>query len=470
MRGMGPPPKVFISYSHDSPEHEERVLDLADRLRGDGIDAEIDQYEPAPAEGWPAWCERQIEAADFVLMVCTETYHRRVQGREEPGKGLGVVYEARIIRQEIYDAGAVSRKFIPVLFSDGSLEHIPKPIRAWTHHVVDTDAGYEDLYRRLTGQPWVTRPIRGPIRHLPPRPRRGGEGSGGGTSAFTAASGAAVHWAQWPKLLNRGPQEAAIVERLETMARQHRDLEPLLVILPGCSGNCPGLFIERLSWHELQPWVGDERPPVFELQWPPPTTDPFAVVRDLRNRLNLDPRSVTGMTALAEKLGGFPQSFCFHHVIDEDAWRADGGALVRRWIDCFCREWPKPPPGHLVVAFLCIELPETPRGVTAWLRAVMRAPPPALALFVEELRQRAESEPWLVVAPPMEPICRRDVMSWVGRIRDHVGDPVLIEEIRRSCLDLFAEPHRRYRFEDAYRHLYDCLKTLMAADWPLVSR
>jgi SEFIR domain len=46
-------PKVFISYSHDSPEHEQRVLELAERLRADGINCTIDQYVVAPAEGWP---------------------------------------------------------------------------------------------------------------------------------------------------------------------------------------------------------------------------------------------------------------------------------------------------------------------------------------------------------------------------------------------------------------------------------
>ena len=93
------PPRVFISYSHDSLEHQRRTLALADRLRAGGVDAEIDQYNPAPPDGWPLWCERQIEAADFV-------YHRRVKGDEAPGQGLGVVWEARIIRQLLYDAGA----------------------------------------------------------------------------------------------------------------------------------------------------------------------------------------------------------------------------------------------------------------------------------------------------------------------------------------------------------------------------
>jgi hypothetical protein len=40
------PPRVFISYSHDTFEHQERVLGLADRLRADRIDAEVDQYMP----------------------------------------------------------------------------------------------------------------------------------------------------------------------------------------------------------------------------------------------------------------------------------------------------------------------------------------------------------------------------------------------------------------------------------------
>lgn len=127
-------PKVFISYSHDTEEHQERVLALADRLRADGIDAEVDQYNESPREGWPLWCERQIAAADFVLIVCTETYRRRVMGEEQPGAGLGVVWEAAIIRHLLYGSGLVSEKFVPVLFSDSASEHIPTMIRGWTRY------------------------------------------------------------------------------------------------------------------------------------------------------------------------------------------------------------------------------------------------------------------------------------------------------------------------------------------------
>lgn len=40
-------PKVFISYSHDSEEHKEWVLELATNLRKHGIDVILDQWELA---------------------------------------------------------------------------------------------------------------------------------------------------------------------------------------------------------------------------------------------------------------------------------------------------------------------------------------------------------------------------------------------------------------------------------------
>ena len=95
------PPSVFISYTHDSPEHKDAILALSERLRQEGVDCVIDQYEQAPAEGWPSWCERQVEQANFVLVACTETYRRRFEKEEVPGKGLGGTWEGHIITQEL---------------------------------------------------------------------------------------------------------------------------------------------------------------------------------------------------------------------------------------------------------------------------------------------------------------------------------------------------------------------------------
>ncbi|HEV2842354.1 MAG TPA: SEFIR domain-containing protein [Chthoniobacterales bacterium] len=73
--------RVFISYSHDSDAHRERVLALSERLRADGIETLLDQYvNGLPPQGWPRWMLDQLDAADSVLVVCTETYYRRFRG------------------------------------------------------------------------------------------------------------------------------------------------------------------------------------------------------------------------------------------------------------------------------------------------------------------------------------------------------------------------------------------------------
>jgi hypothetical protein len=158
--------RVFTSYSHDSPEHEARVLALSDRLRKDGVDSLIDQYE-SPEEGWPPWMEAQISEANFVLIACTERYYRRVQLKEEPAKGRGVVWEINSIYNRLYSAKLVSKKFIPILFEGSSADHIPVPLQGFSHYDVSTEAGYEALYRRLTNQPLAKKPPLGKVRILP---------------------------------------------------------------------------------------------------------------------------------------------------------------------------------------------------------------------------------------------------------------------------------------------------------------
>jgi formylglycine-generating enzyme required for sulfatase activity len=165
------PPKVFISYSHDTPAHFDRVLKLSDTLREWGIDCHIDQYELAPAD-WVRWMERRIRESDFVLIVCTETYCRRFNGQEEPGRGLGVRHEGGVISAELYNRQSETAKFIPVIFSAEDAAHIPTTLQAAHRHVIDldqleTDRGFENLYRQLTHQPRVVpRPL-GKLRSLP---------------------------------------------------------------------------------------------------------------------------------------------------------------------------------------------------------------------------------------------------------------------------------------------------------------
>jgi tetratricopeptide (TPR) repeat protein len=160
-------PKVFISYSHDSPEHRDAILTLSDRLRREGIDCTIDQYEQSPEEGWPRWCEKQVEQANFVLVACTETYLRRFRGGEVPGQGLGGTWEGHIITQELYNAQGKNTKFIPVTFRPEDAAFIPLLLQSAT--VYQLYDAYDLLYRRLTGQPSSPPPPVGSVRPMPAR-------------------------------------------------------------------------------------------------------------------------------------------------------------------------------------------------------------------------------------------------------------------------------------------------------------
>jgi phospholipase C len=162
-------PKVFISYSHDSQEHQDRVLRLADQLRQDGIDALVDQYEPAPPDGWPIWMDLEIQKADFVLLVCTDVYLRRVEHREDPGKGRGVLWEGKLIYNHLYLVDSPVQKFIPILFEGGNQTDIPTPLRTLASYSVDTGEGYQDLCRHLTNQPRHRIPALGQLKSLPPK-------------------------------------------------------------------------------------------------------------------------------------------------------------------------------------------------------------------------------------------------------------------------------------------------------------
>lgn len=164
-------PKIFISYSHDSQEHQDKVLVISNKLRSEGIDCILDQYEDSPPEGWPRWMDKNIRIADYVLMICTEDYYKRVMGLEKEGVGLGVKWEGNLIYQHLYNLGALNHRFIPVLFNDGSKKHIPEPLQGSTFYNIDDSKQFDDLYWRLRGVK-TKKPELGQLRELPAKERR----------------------------------------------------------------------------------------------------------------------------------------------------------------------------------------------------------------------------------------------------------------------------------------------------------
>jgi formylglycine-generating enzyme required for sulfatase activity len=110
--------------------------------------------------------ERQLREADYVLVVCTETYLRRADGRETPGRRRGVRWESTLFYQHFYDADAYNTRFIPIFWDWKDERHIPVPLRGATYYCVAGDEGYWNLYRHLTGQPKVNQPKLGSVRQL----------------------------------------------------------------------------------------------------------------------------------------------------------------------------------------------------------------------------------------------------------------------------------------------------------------
>ena len=172
-------PRVFISYSHDNGEHCDRVLGLAQQLRRDGIDVELDQFHQYELVHWPRWCEEQLrpENSDFLLCVCTAEHKRRIEGKVAADVGKGVFWEGTLIYNYVYDDKGNAR-CVPVYLADADGGEIPAILKGYPRFHLNKfaldDAGsdYVNLYRFLTKQPSVEKVAIGETRKWPPLTQR----------------------------------------------------------------------------------------------------------------------------------------------------------------------------------------------------------------------------------------------------------------------------------------------------------
>lgn len=151
--------RVFVSYSHDTPEHRTAIHRLCDALRALNFEVVSDGYTGPPGEGWFDWSYKEIEAASHVLVVCTETYQRRFDNTEKDGVGYGVSWEARAIRQHLVRARGVSNKIIPVLLDDAQPAVIPDVLRDLPYARV-VKGNVRDLAATIRRLPqWLPKPL-----------------------------------------------------------------------------------------------------------------------------------------------------------------------------------------------------------------------------------------------------------------------------------------------------------------------
>lgn len=93
-------PKLFISYSWSSSQHEQWVIELATTLRESGIDVILDKWDLKEGHDAYAFMEQMVSdpAIEKVAIIGDKTYSEKADGRAG-----GVGTETQIISKEVYD-------------------------------------------------------------------------------------------------------------------------------------------------------------------------------------------------------------------------------------------------------------------------------------------------------------------------------------------------------------------------------
>lgn len=153
---MAEHPKVFISYSHDSPGHKQWVLGLSEKLRDKGVNAILDQWDLNPGDDRTLFMEHGVKESDRVLVICTDRYVRKANDREG-----GVGYEQLIVTAQLArDLG--TDKFIPIIRQASGEEKTPTFLE--TRVYIDFtdnsqfDERFNELLYELYGVPVVQKP------------------------------------------------------------------------------------------------------------------------------------------------------------------------------------------------------------------------------------------------------------------------------------------------------------------------
>jgi predicted nucleotide-binding protein len=117
-------PKCFITYSFDgkdkNKDHIAWVAHLAVLLDRCGVNVHCDKLDVHLGMDLAKYVETSIRESDFVLLICTPTFAKKVNNRE------GVVgFENQIIAGGILDGSFSPKQVVPILRKGSQRESIP---------------------------------------------------------------------------------------------------------------------------------------------------------------------------------------------------------------------------------------------------------------------------------------------------------------------------------------------------------
>lgn len=153
-------PKLFISYSWSSPEHEQRVVSLATELRESGVDVILDKWDLKEGHDAVVFMEKMVTdpAIKKVLIVCDQKYVQKADGRAG-----GVGTETQIISKNVYQNQA-QEKFVAVVVQkdEGGKPFLPTYYKSRIYiDLSEADKyaeNYEQLLRWIFDKPLYVKP------------------------------------------------------------------------------------------------------------------------------------------------------------------------------------------------------------------------------------------------------------------------------------------------------------------------
>ena len=149
-------PKVFISYSHDSPEHKQWVLDLSTKLCDNGVDVILDQWGHSLGDDRTVFMEDGIRDSERILVICTENYVKKANARRD-----GAGYEGMILTAELAE-NLHTNKYIPIIRQASGKNTTPSFLG--TRVYIDFrsenqfDERFNELLREIHQVPFVKKP------------------------------------------------------------------------------------------------------------------------------------------------------------------------------------------------------------------------------------------------------------------------------------------------------------------------
>lgn len=153
-------PRLFISYSWSTAEHEQWVIDLATELVSNGVDVILDKWALREGHDTIAFMEKMVTDPTIkkVILVCDQAYVAKTDGRAG-----GVGTEAQIISAEVY-AKESQEKFVAVIAEKDSTGKPYLPTYYKSRIYVDLSESdrysenFEKLLRWIFDKPLNVRP------------------------------------------------------------------------------------------------------------------------------------------------------------------------------------------------------------------------------------------------------------------------------------------------------------------------